>query len=46
MYGRGSRDPDLLARINEMRQEQQSLGLWIPCFEMVLDRDEEAIELD
>jgi len=32
-YGRGGRNPELLAEIAAMREECRSLGLWAPSFE-------------
>ena len=41
-YGRGERNPKLAQRIEELREECRSLGLWAPCFEWVFEKGEAA----
>ena len=42
-YGRGRRDPELGARIEEMQEDCRALGLWAPAFEWVLGKKEVAM---
>ena len=39
-YGRGDRNPDLVRRIDEVREECRSHELWAPSFEWVLEKEE------